>query len=79
MNAKSLTDKGAARMILDKDLKRNAGEMIIHLFNHPEELKAMGDKAKALARPEAARAIIDHFIPAGDPQPQENTGGHCNL
>jgi len=79
MNAKSLVDKGAARMILDKDLKGNVGEMILHLINHPEELKAMGDKAKAMARPDAARAIIDHYFPVGDLQPRETKGEHYHL
>lgn len=81
MNAKILTDKGAARMILDKDLGNNLGEMILHLINHPEELKAMGDKAKILARPEAARAIIDHYFPEGegDLRPRETKGGNYHL
>ena len=81
MNAKILTDKGAARMILDKDLRNNLGEMIFHLINHPEELKGMGDKAKVLARPEAARAIIDHYFPEGegDLLPRETKGGNCHL
>jgi UDP-N-acetylglucosamine--N-acetylmuramyl-(pentapeptide) pyrophosphoryl-undecaprenol N-acetylglucosamine transferase len=79
MNAKSLVDKGAAQMILDKDLKDNIGDMILHLINHPEELKAMGDKAKALARPDAARVIIDHYFPEGDIQPRETKGGYDHL
>ena len=81
MNAKILTDKGAARMILDKDLRNDLGKMILYLINRPEDLKAMGDKAKALARPEAARAIIDHYFPKddGDPRPGKTKGGYCHL
>lgn len=81
MNAKILADKGAARMILDKDLRNDLGEMILYLINHPEELKVMGDKAKVLAHPEAARVIIDHYFPEGkgNLRPRETKGGQCHL
>ena len=83
MNAKNLVHKGAARMILDKDLSGGTlGEEIVYLINHPEKLKEMGEKAKSLARPGAARAIVDHYYyPEGkvDLRSQGTKKGNCHL
>ncbi|WAC06496.1 MAG: undecaprenyldiphospho-muramoylpentapeptide beta-N-acetylglucosaminyltransferase [Thermodesulfobacteriota bacterium] len=81
MNAKILADKGAARMILDKDLRNILGKTILCLINHYEKLKEMGDKAKVLALPEAARTIVDHYFSKGEVnlRPRETKGGYCHL
>jgi UDP-N-acetylglucosamine--N-acetylmuramyl-(pentapeptide) pyrophosphoryl-undecaprenol N-acetylglucosamine transferase len=60
INARVLVDRGAAQLILDKELTGAAlGETIVHYLHHPEELAEMGSKALALARPEAAKTIVD--------------------
>ena len=69
LNARTLADKGAARMILDRDLSgTNLGEEIIRLVNHPNELNDMAGKAQILAQPEAAKAVADHYFSPGGKQ-----------
>ncbi|MCD6353268.1 MAG: undecaprenyldiphospho-muramoylpentapeptide beta-N-acetylglucosaminyltransferase [Proteobacteria bacterium] len=66
VNAKSLADKGAAQIILNKENNGvNLGNTIIYLINHPQELKKMGIKAQELSRPEAAQIIVDHYCSSG--------------
>jgi UDP-N-acetylglucosamine--N-acetylmuramyl-(pentapeptide) pyrophosphoryl-undecaprenol N-acetylglucosamine transferase len=61
-NAQVLATRGAARIILDKDLNGVClGETIWDLYDHPEQREKMAQKARALAKPEAARAIVDHY------------------
>ena len=61
-NAKILADQGAAQVILDRDLDGlSLGNKILYLLNHPEDLNEMGEKARALSRPEAAKAVVDHY------------------
>jgi len=64
INARILVDKGAARIILDKDLNGvNLGNTIFYLFHHPEELNEMGKKVQVLDRPQAAKEVVDHYYP----------------
>ena len=64
INARILVDKGAARIILDKDLNGvNLGNTIFYLFHHPEELNEMGKKVQVLARPQAAKEVVEHYYP----------------
>lgn len=61
MNAQSVVDKGAAAMILDQGLKDGSlGDVLLDLYHHRSKLEEMGSNARSLARPEAARAIVDH-------------------
>jgi len=61
-NAQALAAHGAARILLDKDLNGTSlGEIILDLYDHPEKREEMGRKARALAKPEAAKAIVDHY------------------
>ena len=63
MNARSLVNKGASRMILTKDLPAGVlGDTILELYTHRQELETMGTRARALARPEAGRVIVDELI-----------------
>lgn len=59
VNADYLVSKNAALLIKDEDL---AGEMeaaVKDLFENPEKLDAMKDAMKSLARPDAAKQILD--------------------
>ena len=60
LNAGSLTNNGAAEMILEKDLTAEvlAGK-INHYAKHPEELAEMAHKARAFGNPNAAADIVD--------------------
>ena len=55
-NARALADSGAGRL-LDTPLGALAG-VLQGVFESPDELVAMGRKARALARPEAAERIV---------------------
>lgn len=60
INALELTNKGAAIMIKDKDL--NAGELaswIRRFSENPDELRAMGEKCRLLAKPDASKKIVE--------------------
>jgi len=59
LNAKSLSDSGAALMIEEKDM--NADRLVSEitaLIQHPERLVAMGKAAKTLGKPDAAEEMI---------------------
>ncbi len=58
-NARFLSEAGAALLVEQKDLGAlNLGERIIGLFENPEELRRMSAVGAALARPEAAGAVL---------------------
>ena len=60
LNARHLADRGAAEMILEKDLGgRLLARRINYYASHGQLLDSMGIKAKKLGKPEAAKAIID--------------------
>jgi UDP-N-acetylglucosamine--N-acetylmuramyl-(pentapeptide) pyrophosphoryl-undecaprenol N-acetylglucosamine transferase len=68
-NAKRLVDQGAARIILEKDLTGiGLGETILDLYAHPEKREEMGQKARSLAKPEAAKLIVDHYCHTNSPE-----------
>jgi len=60
INARSLVEKGAARMILDRDLSGAtlAGE-IGSLFGQPEKIADMERASAVLGKPDAASRIVD--------------------
>lgn len=62
-NAEALTGKGAGFMILDRELsgERLAG-MITELVRNPGRIAETGRNARQLARPEAARVIVDEML-----------------
>ncbi len=54
-NAEAMVRAGAARMVLDSDMSgQRLFEQVVALMSNPEELRAMGDQARALAKPGAA-------------------------
>ena len=60
INARLLVNQEAAQLLLDKDLTGAAlGKTIVYYLHHPEELMEMGRKVQGLARPEAAKTIVD--------------------
>ncbi|MGD8763353.1 MAG: undecaprenyldiphospho-muramoylpentapeptide beta-N-acetylglucosaminyltransferase [Desulfobacteraceae bacterium] len=60
LNAASLTKKGAAEMILEKDLTAKIlGEKIEYYALHPDALCEMARKAEESGNPNAARDIVD--------------------
>ena len=57
-NARSLSDRGGALLLEEKDLSaRKLYETILGLKEHPERCKALGQQAQKLALPEAAEII----------------------
>jgi UDP-N-acetylglucosamine--N-acetylmuramyl-(pentapeptide) pyrophosphoryl-undecaprenol N-acetylglucosamine transferase len=61
INAKKLVDLGAARMILDQELNGEIiAQIILHLYDHPEERARMEEAIQPLGRPRAAEEIVDH-------------------
>lgn len=71
VNARVVAERGAARLMLDKDLtgERLAGALIA-LLRDPEDLRRMGTHARALARPDAAQAVVDHYCRDEAAQPR---------
>jgi UDP-N-acetylglucosamine--N-acetylmuramyl-(pentapeptide) pyrophosphoryl-undecaprenol N-acetylglucosamine transferase len=60
LNAGSLSDEGAAEMLLEKDLNgRILSEKIKYYAAHPAELEKMSSRAKQFGKPDAARNIVD--------------------
>ncbi len=60
LNARTLTNAGAAEMILQKDLSGRAlAKRIEYYSSNPDALYLMASRAKNLGRPDAAKAIVD--------------------
>jgi len=62
-NAEALVRQGAARMVEQRELtgERLATELLA-LAGDEEERAAIGSRARALARPDAARLIVDKVL-----------------
>jgi len=64
-NANVMVKEGAAELVLNKDLNGAlVAERILYYMDEPELLKKMGEKASHLARPHAAREVLDHCLSA---------------
>ncbi|MFH2013069.1 MAG: undecaprenyldiphospho-muramoylpentapeptide beta-N-acetylglucosaminyltransferase [Pseudomonadota bacterium] len=60
VNARVLLDKGAAKMVLNKDLTgENLAEMIINLTADPATLSKMEEESLKLGKPRAAEDVVD--------------------
>ena len=60
INARALTDTGAAEMILEKDMDGKAlADRIQYYATHSKALRQMADNAKTIGRPDAAKTIVD--------------------
>ena len=65
MNARRLSDKGAAVMIRQDNLTGSAlAGVLRRLYKDPKELKAMSGAAKAFGKPGAAEMIAKNFMKA---------------
>lgn len=59
-NAEALQDAGAAKMILQKDLSGEVlAEELKSLMNAPEDITSMEEKARTMARADAAEITVD--------------------
>lgn len=62
-NAAEMVASGAAEMILNSDLKGpELASRLRHYAEHPEELREMGKRALALAKPAAADRVLEHCL-----------------
>jgi len=60
INAQKLSESGAARMIREEELSGTTlGQSVLHLYGHPEELRAIGEAIQKVGRPRAAQEIVD--------------------
>ncbi len=60
LNAGSLSDEGAAEMLIEKDLSgKILSEKIKYYAAHPAELEDMSARAKQFGKPDAAKNIVD--------------------
>ncbi|MGB9438771.1 MAG: undecaprenyldiphospho-muramoylpentapeptide beta-N-acetylglucosaminyltransferase [Desulfobacterales bacterium] len=60
LNAGSLSDEGAAEMLIEKDLNGKVlSEKLNNYAAHPAELQNMSARAKQLGKPDAAKNIVD--------------------
>lgn len=70
VNARVVAEQGAARLMLDKDLTgERLARAVVELLQDHEELQRMGTQARALARTDAAQAVVDHYCREEDQQP----------
>lgn len=62
-NAEYFVKEGAALKLADSDaVYENAADMIFNVIKNPRVLKSMSEKAVALAKPDAARIIIEDIL-----------------
>jgi len=60
INAQKLADRGAAKMILDEELKGSLlSGAIRSLYHHPEEREKMEETIRKIGRPRAAEEIVE--------------------
>jgi UDP-N-acetylglucosamine--N-acetylmuramyl-(pentapeptide) pyrophosphoryl-undecaprenol N-acetylglucosamine transferase len=60
LNAKKLSDVGAARMIRDEELDGSKLALaILHLYVHREELRSMEEAIQKVGQPKAAQEIVE--------------------
>jgi UDP-N-acetylglucosamine--N-acetylmuramyl-(pentapeptide) pyrophosphoryl-undecaprenol N-acetylglucosamine transferase len=65
-NAEAMARAGAARMIPQQDLSgERLARAVIDLLEDPGRRTEMAQAARTLARPEAARAIVDRLLQLG--------------
>ena len=65
-NAEAMERAGAARMIPQQELSgESLAQAVIDLLEDPARRRMMAEAARALARPQAARAIVDRLLELG--------------
>ncbi len=61
-NARSMADEGAAELVADDKLKFTLAETVKEIISDEQKLNEMSEKAKQLARPEAAHTIATEVL-----------------
>jgi UDP-N-acetylglucosamine--N-acetylmuramyl-(pentapeptide) pyrophosphoryl-undecaprenol N-acetylglucosamine transferase len=62
-NAEALLKKGAGFMILDRELSGEClGKLVGELIRNPEMIQVAGRSARSLAKPDAARVIVNEML-----------------
>jgi len=78
-NADELEKIGAARRLTGLEDATTGSEQIANtlrdLFSNPSELSAMGNAARGVARPNAARDIVERCIELFEPASSQDAGG----
>jgi len=65
-NGEALVNKGAGFILLDRELSgESLARLIMELLDNPERIAEAGRNARSLARPDAARVIVDEIIKSG--------------
>ena len=60
LNARAMVDRGAAQMVLERNLTgADLARRIDRLMTSPDRLAAMASRSRKLGKPDAARAIVD--------------------
>ncbi len=60
INARNLGRRGAAKVVLDRDLSgERLATLISSLFNNPQEIKGMEKASASLGKPDAAKRVVD--------------------
>lgn len=61
-NAAVLADAGASVLVRETEWdEARVASLLADLARDPDRLRSMGERARALARPEAARVLVDHL------------------
>lgn len=58
-NSDYMSSQGCALVIEDDEVEEKLGSAVLNLLREPDRLAGMADKARAIARPDAARRLAD--------------------
>lgn len=61
-NARTLTDRGAAKMILNSDCISDLPDMLDDLLNNPDIIAEMRERTKAMGKPNAGKIIAESIL-----------------
>ena len=71
-NAEAMARAGAARVVPQSELSgERLAQAVIDLLEDPERRTEMAQAARSLARPQAARLIVDRLLQLGRGRPRE--------
>lgn len=65
-NARALSEAGAAELVPDAALSEHLSGLLSRLFEDPERLSRMAERAAGLARPDAATSLADLVVALSD-------------
>lgn len=72
-NARALADQGAAFLLADRDLQDLLGDTIRKLVDDPDRCLSMQERARSLARPDAAEEIAGRILKHLEKQPAKKS------